>query len=66
MIGNHNGPRKLTASDAKAIRELHAWKLLEVERLNAIAGIDALAEKFDVHPRTVEKILKYETWRHVP
>lgn len=27
---------------------------------------DALAKQFGVHISTIEKILSYETWRHVP
>lgn len=66
MLGNTNARRRLTESDAKSIRELHAWKQGEIDRLNTIASMSALAERFGVHVRTVEKILAYETWRHVP
>lgn len=54
-------PQKLTRDDAETIRELHKWKLAEVERLNSIASTRALAEKFGVSVRCVERVLAYET-----
>jgi len=56
---------KLTENDVRMIRELTEWKKSEIDRINSIASIEALAEKFDVHPRTIEKVQGYETWRHV-
>lgn len=61
--------RKLTADDVRMMRELHAWKMAEVRKLDAarkrlddIASARALAEKFDVSQPTVEKILQRITW----
>ncbi len=52
---------KLTPEDVAHIRSLSEWKRAEIERLNSIASAKALAEKFGVHYRTIEKILAYET-----
>ena len=57
--------RKLTADDVRKIREIHDWKMAEQKRLDETASAEALAEKFGVHVRTVEKVLNYSTWRHV-
>jgi hypothetical protein len=56
---------KLTIEDVRQIRELHAFKQAEIKRLNDSLGIEAIADKFEVHPRTIEKILSHETWKHV-
>lgn len=56
---------KLTADDVRLIRQLHEWKEAEKKRLDSIASIQALAEKFDVSPGAVEKVLRYETWINV-
>jgi len=45
---------KLDENDVRLIRELKG-------QLTA----KSLAEKFDVHYRTIEKVLSYETWVHV-
>lgn len=52
---------KLTPDDVEQIRQLSEWKRAEIERLNSIASAKALAEKFGVHYRTIEKVLAYET-----
>ena len=51
----------LTRDDAETIRRLHEWKQAEIERLNSIASAKALAAKFGVHVRTIEKVLHYRT-----
>ena len=56
---------KLTEEDVRLIRELHAWKMEQAKELERRAGIKALAEKFDVHVRTIEKALVFKSWRHV-
>lgn len=56
---------KLTEDDVRKIRELHDFKISEIKKLNDSLSAKALAEKFDVHCRTIEKILSYETWTHV-
>ena len=52
---------KLTPEDVAHIRSLSEWKRAEIERINSIASAKSLAEKFDVHPRTIKKVLAYET-----
>ena len=56
---------KLTEDDVRICRELHAYKMAEVARLESSLSINALAEKFGVHPRTMEKVLNFDTWKHV-
>ena len=56
---------KLTEEDVRQIRKLHAFKQAEIKRLNESLGIEAIAGKFEVHPRTIEKVLTFETWKHV-
>lgn len=63
--GNDLPQTKLTAEDVKMIRELHAFKQDEIKRLNKTLSIEGLAEKFDVSPGTVDKILRYQTWKHI-
>ena len=65
QYGNTNARRKLTADDVRQIRELHAYKLAEVARLNSSLSVKALADKFGVHESCVEKVLRWETWRAV-
>ena len=55
---------KLTDADVKMIRRLHEEKQREIKRLNETLSQKALADKFGVHVRTIEKVLTYETWRH--
>ena len=64
-IGNRNATNKLTVDDVRLIREAHQHKQSEINRLNRELSAKALAEKFEVHHRTIEKVLTYETWRHV-
>lgn len=56
---------KLTPEDVRHIRELHAFKQAEIKRLNETLSYEAIAEKFDVHPNTIDKIISFKTWRHV-
>lgn len=57
--------RKLTEDDVRLIRELHAWKLAEMKRLNRTVSLSVLAEKFGVHVCTIQKVLSYNTWKRV-
>jgi len=55
---------KLTEADIKLIR----GAVIERNRLREEArrlSNKALAEKFSVHFRTIEKITSYETWSHI-
>ncbi len=55
---------KLDESSVNLIRELHAYKVAEIKKLNDSLSAAGLAEKFGVHVRTIEKALRYETWKH--
>ena len=55
---------KLDAESATLIRELHAYKVAEVKRLNETLSAEGLSKKFGVHVRTIEKVLRYEIWKH--
>jgi len=56
---------KLTDDDVRKIRELHKYKIDEIKRLNDSLSMSAIADKFDVHVRTIEKIVSFQTWKHV-
>jgi hypothetical protein len=56
---------KLDESDVRLIRQIHSEKQAEIKKLNEGCSAKALAEKFGVHCRTIEKVLNYSTWRHV-
>jgi predicted DNA-binding transcriptional regulator YafY len=49
--------QKLTEDDKRLIHELHAWKMAEVKRVNEIASGRALADKFGVSVRCIERVL---------
>jgi hypothetical protein len=53
---------RLTTEDVAQIRELIAWKKEELAKLNAIASMQALADKFGVSLVTIHKISTYRTW----
>lgn len=55
---------KLTDADVKLIRQC----VLERERLREEANKlsnEALAEKFEVHIRTIDRVTQYRGWIHV-
>jgi hypothetical protein len=47
------------------IRRQHARKQRLIQRLNAQYSAAALAKRHGLHVRTVEKILRRESWAHV-
>ncbi|NHR08375.1 hypothetical protein HA052_24595 [Chromobacterium haemolyticum] len=47
------------------IRRLHARKQRLIERLNRDYSAAGLARRFGLHVRTVEKMLRRESWAHV-
>lgn len=47
------------------IRHQYARKQRLIQQLNATYSAAALAKRYGLHPRTVEKILRRETWAHV-
>lgn len=56
---------KLTDIDIARIRQQHAAKEETKRKLDAEFSAAAFAHRYNVHVRTIEKILAYETWRHV-
>jgi hypothetical protein len=56
---------KLDEKTVRMIRKDHARKLKIIKLLNAKYSAKALAKRFRVHHRTIEKILTWETWTHV-
>lgn len=56
---------KLTEDDVRLIRRIHSEGAEQIKRIQSSCTAKALAEKFGVHMGTVEKLLRYETWRHV-
>lgn len=52
---------KLTPEDVEHIRQLNEWKRAEIDRLNSIASAKALAEKFGVGLRSIERVLAYKS-----
>lgn len=56
---------KLTEEDVKLARQLHEYKQAEIKRLNETLSIKALAEKFDVSERAMERALNRANWGHV-
>ncbi|TWI45036.1 hypothetical protein IQ22_04675 [Pseudomonas duriflava] len=63
--GSTHYKSKLTEDDVRSIRELYEWRQAEIDRINSVASLRALAEKFDVTPKGIERIVYDQTWRHV-
>lgn len=57
--------RALTDDDVRQIRELHAWKVEQVKRLERTASTRALAEKFGVGRRQIWKVVSFQTYKDV-
>lgn len=55
---------KLTESDVKLILKLVDERESLKKQASDLSN-KKLAEKFDVHQRTIEKLLSGKTWRHV-
>lgn len=55
---------KLTEPDIKLLFQCVAERERLRKEANKLSN-EALARKFEVHPRTIEKALRRETWVHV-
>lgn len=55
---------KLTDEDVRLLRKCAAERERLRKEANELSN-KRLAEKFDVHPRTIEKVLQGFTWFHV-
>lgn len=56
---------KLTSADIAAIRSAQAERVRLRKMIDDELSNGALAAKYGVHPRTIEKVLARETWVHV-
>lgn len=57
---------KLPPLAVVAIREAARRREKLRQEINETLSNKALAKKWGVHPRTIEKVLSYETARHIP
>lgn len=53
--------RKLLPEQVKEMRRLQEMKKQVIQALNEQCSISALARRYNVHERTIEKALRYET-----
>lgn len=56
---------KLNETLVKRIREEHQEKQRKVKELHEAHGAKALAKRYGVSERAIDKVLCYQTWRHV-
>jgi tRNA G26 N,N-dimethylase Trm1 len=79
LYGNQNASRKLNVEDVAMIRNLYFDKQQrkkeirkEIEKLkkeyqdiNSRITLKSLAEKFEVSKPAIERVVSFQTWRHV-
>lgn len=63
--GNELPQAKLTPLLVVEIRRRNEEKQKRIAELNAKYSAKAMADDLGVHVRTIEKVLRYESWRHV-
>jgi hypothetical protein len=63
--GNELPQSKLTPLLVIEIRRRNEEKQKRIAELNAKYSAKAIAADLGVHVRTIEKVLRYESWRHV-
>lgn len=63
--GNDLPQAKLTPLLVIEIRRRNEEKQRRIAELNAKYSAKAMAADLGVRERTIEKVLRYETWRHV-
>lgn len=56
---------KLTEDDVIDIRSIQRQRAKLLAHIKENLSNDAMAKKYNIHPRTLEKILSRETWSHV-
>jgi AraC-like DNA-binding protein len=49
----------------REIRTRAKWKADRIAELNAKYSVQAMADDLGLSRRTLERVLAYETWRHV-
>jgi transcriptional regulator GlxA family with amidase domain len=57
---------KLTEAQVQEIREAKEKRDDLRKHIKENLSVEAMAVKFGVHPRTIEKAEHYGSWRHVP
>ncbi len=63
--GEELAQSKLTEDDVRLIHEAKVNREDLREHIRLSLSNEALARQFGVHVRTIEKVLSYESWRHV-
>lgn len=63
--GNELPQSKLNEKLVRMIREEHENKQREIARLNKDHSAKAIAKRYQVHYRTIEKVLEGSTWSHI-
>lgn len=63
--GSECGQSKLDEATVAMIKRQHARKQRLVRKLHDMYGIEAIAKRFGVHARTIEKVLQRDSWIHV-
>lgn len=63
--GNMLPQAKLNPDLVREIRTRSKWKADRIAELNAKYSVQAMANDLGLSRRTVERVLAYETWRHV-
>lgn len=56
---------KLTEVDVENIRRLSELKKRLIDRLNQKYSAKALANRYGVHHRTIEKVIQCNSWTHI-
>lgn len=56
---------KLTEAQVIEIRILHQTKQKLIAELNKKFSTKGLAKRYNVHHRTIEKVINYAGWKHV-
>ena len=65
LRGQDLGQSKLNDDDIKEIRSASEQREKLRQHIRETLSNDALAKKLNVHIRTIEKVLSYETWGHI-
>lgn len=65
LRGQDLGQAKLNDDAIAAIRSASTQRQKLREHIKATLSNEALAAQYKVHPRTIEKVLAFETWGHV-
>ena len=64
--GQELGHAKLLDMDIIDIRSAHRQRLKLLQYIRDNLSNAALAKRHNTHHRTIEKIVSYETWVHIP